>query len=205
MRTPRPLPVARTRRILRRVAYAEMRRWSGRCPASVWRQGPASACRTSCELRRLRRRSGSSRAEALRLPTECCGFGVEQLYLAELLNQTANCFVSVVAGCAGAVHDLLSSLEGLKIRRVFIDCRRYRHADRSTCGRISIHEDRLSGLRPGFQDDRGLEPTPARGVSPGAWTGRGDRAEGAPLRQRTDTLLSRLGVWLQRTRCGTRV
>jgi len=30
-----------------------------------------------------------------------------------------------------------------KIRRVFIDRREYRHADRNTCGRISIHEGRV--------------------------------------------------------------
>src|SRR5450755_5031376 len=52
-------------------------------------------------------------------PQDAVGFGVEQLYFAELLNETANCFVSVVAGCTGAVHEMLASVG--KIRLLFID------------------------------------------------------------------------------------
>src|SRR5207253_5114725 len=44
-------------------------------------------------------------------PQDAVGFGVKQLYVPEFLNQTANCFVSVVAACAGAVHEMLSSLQ----------------------------------------------------------------------------------------------
>jgi formate-dependent phosphoribosylglycinamide formyltransferase (GAR transformylase) len=51
-------------------------------------------------------------------PQDAVGFGAEQLHAAELLNETANCFVSVVAGCAGAVHDTLSSVERLCVYRL---------------------------------------------------------------------------------------
>src|SRR5450755_2028177 len=54
---------------------------------------------------------GVREQKPFRYPQDAVGFGIEQLYLAELLNETANCFVSVVAGCAGAVHDVLSSGE----------------------------------------------------------------------------------------------
>ena len=33
-------------------------------------------------------------------PEDAVGFGVKQLYVAELFNQTANCLVRVVTGCA---------------------------------------------------------------------------------------------------------
>jgi hypothetical protein len=62
-----------------------------------------------------------------RCPQDAVGFGVEQLYLAELLNETANCFVSVVAGCAGAVYDVLSS--GERFGRCSSTLREYRRAD----------------------------------------------------------------------------
>ena len=112
MRTPGRFAVARTRRTLGPVACVETRRWSGRRPASVWRQDPASACRTSCEPRRLQRRSGSLRAAALRLPTGCCRprrqtalrCGVPQPDLELLICAVGSCQVPPVVvvggGCA---------------------------------------------------------------------------------------------------------
>src|SRR5664279_503055 len=54
---------------------------------------------------------GVREQKPFRCPQDAVGFGIQQLYLAELLNETANCFISVVAGCAGAVHDVPSSVE----------------------------------------------------------------------------------------------
>src|SRR5450755_4383646 len=70
---------------------------------------------------------GVREQKPFRCPEDAVGFGVEQLYLAELLNETANCFVSVVAGCAGAVHDVLSS--GERFGRCSSTLREYRRAD----------------------------------------------------------------------------
>src|ERR1700687_5493872 len=63
-------------------------------------------------------------------PQDAVGFGAQQLHVAELLNETANCFVSVVTDCAAAVHEMLSSLERFRSRW----SRRSPSLERSRCG-----------------------------------------------------------------------
>src|SRR5450755_3809418 len=76
-------------------------------------------------------------------PQDAVGFGVEQLYFAEFLNETANCFVSVVAGCTGVVHEMLASVGKIRpLFPLFID-------SLSRIGALTRTLDRNGAITPG--------------------------------------------------------